>query len=369
MAQMSEGYVPGSAYFDFRQMREADTQSQQKTQLQNLDIARQQMEQAEAQRNLPLLEQQRRLKMGDVGGQLAKQPDVLSREAAMAAGAAAPGRVSSDIEGLDLESQAKVRAAKLKQQVDEMDVVARALDPVMTAAKRGDIRGANDTMEQAFDEMEKANVPGVAQWRLMPRDKALEQLQGHYNYAINNAPAIRERIKTEAAQKHAVELANIAARSREKVAAARIAAERPVNTTDAAGARLLEKYHKDPDSLTEANKLSLRAHLENVLLKNDPDLADRWEERAIRLIKIEKDQRFQQNKAMSPAETLEKIDSYIKAIRTKYMKDTLQFSYAKLYGKEPSPQPSPEQTPGTLIGKTPDGRNVYRTPDGKQVVQ
>ena len=53
MAQMNEGYVPGSAYFDFRKMREADTQQQQKTQLQNLDIARQQMEQTEAQPNLP----------------------------------------------------------------------------------------------------------------------------------------------------------------------------------------------------------------------------------------------------------------------------------------------------------------------------
>src|SRR3990167_5365443 len=256
MAQMTGGYVPGSAYFDFRQMREADTQRQQKTQLQNLDIARQQMEQAEARRNLPLLEQQRQLKMGEVGGKLAQQPDVLSREAALTHAAAAPGRVAADIEGLDLESQAKVRAAKLKQQADEMDIVARTLDPVMTAANKGDMRGANDAMEKAFGEMEKACVPGVAQWRLMPRDQALKQLQGHYNHAINNAPAIRERIKTEASQKHAVELANIAARSREKVAAARTAAERPVNTTDAAGARLLEKYNKDPDSLTDANKLS-----------------------------------------------------------------------------------------------------------------
>src|SRR3990167_1825532 len=251
MAQMSEGYVPGSAYFDFRQMREADTQLQQKTQLQNLDIARQQMEQAEAQRNLPLLEQQRQLKMGDVGGQLARQPDVLSREAALAGAAATPGRVAADIEGLDLESQAKVRTGKLKQQADEMDTVARALDPVMAAANKGDIRRANDAMEQAFDDMEKAGVPNVAQWRLIQRDQALKQLQGHYNHAVNNAPAIRERIKTEAAQKHAVELANIAAKSREKAAAARTAAERPVNTTDAAGARLLEKYHKDPNPLTE----------------------------------------------------------------------------------------------------------------------
>src|SRR3990167_6166950 len=201
MAQMTGGYVPGSAYFDFRQMREADTQSQQRTQLQNLDIVRRQMEQAEMQRNLPLLEQQRQLKMGDVGGQLARQPDVLSREAALTGASAAPGRVAADIEGLDLESQAKVRTGKLKQQADEMDTVARALDPVMVAASRGDIRRANDAMEQAFDDMEKAGVPGVAQWRLMPRDQALKQLQGHYNHAINNAPAIRERIKTEAAQK------------------------------------------------------------------------------------------------------------------------------------------------------------------------
>ena len=274
MAQMTGGYVPGSAYFDFRQMREADTQSQQRTQLQNLDIARRQMEQAEMQRNLPLLEQQRQLKMGDVGGQLARQPDVLSREAALTGASAAPGRVAADIEGLDLESQAKVRTGKLKQQADEMDTVARALDPVMVAASRGDIRRANDAMEQAFDDMEKAGVPGVAQWRLMPRDQALKQLQGHYNHAINNAPTIRERIKAEAAQKHAMDLERERSRSREKTAAARAGTQDRPGSLPAVAARILLKYGKDEDSLTDSEAAIVQQHFATTFTRGEEAILD-----------------------------------------------------------------------------------------------
>ena len=284
----------------------------------------------------PLLDQKRALEMGNVGGQLQRQPDVVAREAALAA--AANKRVPLEIEGLDLAAQAKVRHEKLGKQADDMDLAIRAFEPVINASGKADYKGLTEAWDEAFKTLEDAGH-NMSQFRTMPLDQRLQKAKGIYQQAVNNAPTIRERIKAEQAHLRAKEIEEIRSRRAEKVAQTRAEArDQAAKTTEAAGAALLQKYHKDPKSLTDANKQALRMHLENKLVQLDPDLLERFESRAMSLLKA-------MGMPKQSKEALEKVEQIAQQIRDRHMKGALQGAYPDLYGTAPA------KAAGTPVGQ------------------
>jgi hypothetical protein len=327
----SGGPIPGFEAFttpiQVQEMQRAQRMAEMQEQQRRMQLQQQTADQ-------PLLNQQRLLQQGNVAGQIQRQPDELAREAALAG--AARQRTPIEIEGLDLAAQTKVRHEKLGKQADDMDLAIRAFEPVINAAGKTDFAGQNEAWEGAFKMLEDAGH-NMAQLKTMPRDQALQKIKGIYNQAVNNAPTIRERIKAEQAHQRALAIEKERARSREKVAETRAEArEQGVKTTEAVGARLLEQYHKDPSKLTEANKQALRIHLENGLIRLDPDIQDRWDERATRLARGDKQERARTNKPLTNDEFIAAIDEYAKKLRDRHMRDVLSVSYPDLFGRTPS---------------------------------
>ena len=304
-------------------------------QLQEMQRAQRMAEMQEQQRRMqttqmtsdqPLLDQKRALEMGNVGGQLQRQPDVVAREAALAA--AANKRVPLEIEGLDLAAQAKVRHEKLGKQADDMDLAIRAFEPVIQSAGKADYKGQTEAWDEAFKTLEGAGH-NMAQFRQLPLDQRLKKAQGIYQQAVNTAPSIRERIKAEQTHVRAMELERERTRRAEKVAQTRAEAREGVSkTTEAAGAALLQKYHKDPSTLTDANKQALRVHLENSLMRQDPDLQDNWDMAAMQMVKQDREL-----KELAADERISRAEQYTKKIRDRYMRSTLGPAYPDLYGQ------------------------------------
>ena len=320
----SGGPIPGFEAFttpmQLQEMQRAQRMAEMQEQQRRMQLNQQTADQ-------PLLDQKRALEQGNVAGQIQRQPDVVAREAALAT--AANRRVPIEIEGLDLKAQADVRHQKLGKQADDMDLAIRAFEPVINASGKADYEGIKSAWEDAFKTLEDAGH-NMAQFRQMPLDQRLQKAKGIYQQAVNNAPTIRERIKAEQAHIRAKEIEEIRARSRERVAAQRAEArDKPVNTTEAVGARLLDQYQKDPNKLTDANKQALRLHLENSLIRLDPDLPDRFEERAMRMLKI-------MGLPKNSKDALDQIEKLSQQIRDRHMKEALQGSYPGLYEKTPS---------------------------------
>ena len=346
----SGGPIPGFEAFttpmQLQEMQRAQRMAEMQEQQQRMQLNQQTADQ-------PLLEQKRVLEQGNVAGQIQRQPDVAAREAALAA--AANKRVPIEIEGLDLKAQTEVRHQKLGKQADDMDLAIRAFEPVINAAGEADFAGQNEAWESAFKTLEDAGH-NMSQLRTMPRDQALQKIKGIYQQAVNNAPTIRERIKAEQAHQRAFEIERERTRRALDVAAKRAEArEGAVKTTEAAGARLLDQYHKDPTKLTDANKQALRVHLENKLMQLDPDLDDRLDERATRLARGDKQARASADKPMSSDEFINKISEYFKKLKDRYMRDTLSASYPDLYGQKPGGQPT-----GKPAGEVLDYTDVRR---------
>ena len=327
-------------------------------QLQEMQRAQRMAEMAEQQKRMqtsqmtadqPLLEQKRALEMGNVGGQMARQPDELARQAALAT--AARQRTPIEIEGLDLKAQAEVRHQKLGKQADDMDLAIRAFEPVINAAGKADFAGQNEAWESAFKTLEDAGH-NMSQLKTMPRDQALQKVKGIYQQAINNAPTIRERIKAEQAHIRAKEIEEIRARRAIKVAETRREArEGSAKTTEAAGAQLLQRYHADPSKLTEANKQALRLHLENKLIQLDDELLDKFDTRAASLLKT-------MGMPKNSKEALDKIDELAQVLRDKHMKAALQGAYPDLYGAAPAKPTA--QPAGKPAGQVIDYTDVRR---------
>ena len=334
----SGGPIPGFEAFtipmQLQEMQRAQRMAAMQEQQRRMQLNQQTADQ-------PLLDQRRALEQGNVAGQIQRQPDVVAREAALAA--AANKRVPVEIEGLDLAAQTKVRHEKLGKQADDMDLAIRAFEPVINATGKADYAGQKEAWDAAFTMLEEAGH-NMSQLRTMPRDQALAKIKGIYQQAVNNAPTIRERIKAEQAHARALEIERERSRRAERVAQTRAEArDQAVKTTEAAGARLLEQYHKDPSKLTAANKQALRLHLENSLIRLDPDLPDRFEERAMRMLKI-------MGLPKNSKEALDQIEKLSQTIRERHMKETLQGSYPDLYG-EPAPKPA-GQPAGKVIDFT-----------------
>jgi hypothetical protein len=184
----------------------------------------------------------------------------------------------------------------------------------------------------------------------MPRDQALKKIQGIYQQAVNNAPTIRERIKAEQAHARAMEIEKERSKRAEKVAQTRAEArDQAAKTTEAAGAALLQKYHKDPSTLTDANKQALRLHLENSLIRLDPELSDKFESRAMSLLKA-------MGMPKNSKDALDQIEKISQQIRDRHMAEVLSGAYPDLYGKV---APKAAGTPvGKPVGKVIDFADV-----------
>ena len=146
---------------------------------------------------------------------------------------------------LSLEAQAKQRALNMKTTADEMDTIMQAFSPVIKSAKTADYAGTNESWEAAFKHLEKAGYD-TSQYRMMPRDKLLSTIKEQYEYAVNNVPAIRERIKADEAQSRLMERVRSENRSRERAAAARTAStfSKPAKRQEELATKYLEEYGK-----------------------------------------------------------------------------------------------------------------------------
>ena len=270
----------GEGYYGEQELAQKAQQGDLQSQLLNLNIARERAAQQEMAAGAPLRAQQRQLQMGDVAGQIARQPDVLSREAALAAGAAQPGRLSNEVSALDLEAEGKVRRGRLAKTADEMDIHIQGFEPVLHAMKSQDYTAQNEAWNNYFDLLDKNGID-TRSLRVTPRDKLIPQLSQKYNEAVNNAPTIRERIKADQVLERQIKLEEqhrktIMAAARERATAL---AQRDPTQLSAATSRSLEKYRKDPSTMTDQEKQLARDYFEGTLSKQDQiDYEMAWEE-------------------------------------------------------------------------------------------
>ena len=257
-----------SGYYDMKNVEQAAAQQAMKSQLMNLDIAREQAAQQEQQAGAPLRAEQRALQMGQVQGQRQQLPFIQERELALARAAADPQRLLQDVESGNLDSEAKVRAGKMKKTADEMDLHIQGFEPVLSATKAGNYEAQNSAWDSYFDLLDKNGID-TREMRVTPRNQLLPGLTQKYQEALNTAPTIRERIKADQAHKRRLE--EIAAQERDRVAAARerAAAERPVNSPNAVVSRIMDKYRKDPTTLNNTERDTLRDWYENNLTGAD----------------------------------------------------------------------------------------------------
>ena len=271
MAELFPSMMPAEILKGYYGMQDVMNNSEQgalKSQLMNLDIARERASQQEMQAGAPLREQQRGFQMEQVQGQRQQLPYIQERELALAKAARDPSRLAAEIDSGNLQAAANQRTLQMKKTADEMDAHVQGFGPVLEAMGRMDYEEQNSAWESYFKLLDRNGVD-TRQMRVTPRDQLVPQLGQQYNQALNTAPAIRERIKADEA--HMRRLEEIAAMERARAAAARerIIADKPVNSQGARAARLQEKYDKDPASLNTSEKDDLRDYLESNLSKTD----------------------------------------------------------------------------------------------------
>ena len=275
MAQLFPSMMPAELLKGYYGMQDVINQSEQgglKSQLMNLDIAREQAAQKEMAAGAPLREQQRQLQLGDVQGQLARQPNVQAREAALARGGAE--QAPAEVRARGLEMDLRQRVARSSQTALDMDQYAQAFGPVIEAAGSasgtGNYEAMNEAWESAFSTLDKLGHD-TSKMRQTPRDKLLAQVGQKYNEAVNTAPALREQIKAH--QAHLYKLEEEAERRKTLVDQAReratAAATREPTQLSAATSRSLEKYRKDPTTMTPQEQQLTRDYFENKMSDQD----------------------------------------------------------------------------------------------------
>ena len=320
----------------YRGMQDADAMRQQAMAMQELQRQQQEIQLQEAQANVPLKGLERDLAVGAARGGLQRQPHELARAHALAEGAA--GRVGTENLVATQDLEAKQRSNAMKKQADEMELFTQAFGPLMEATAAGDFTAANDAWQTGFDLLEKHNAPGLAQLKSIPRKQLLPQLRKQYQQALTTAPMLRQRWKDDHDHRQAMELERERTKRAQSVARTRTGADRPVNTTDAAGARLLEKYNKDPNSLTQENRETLRVHLENQVIRLNPDMQESWDDNAMRMIRVERQERSAAGKPMPAAEFASKLSEYSNEFRKQHMKRVLGSAYPRLYNVVTRPE-------------------------------
>lgn len=338
---MAELFPPWEAHARYQGLMNRNDQNEVETAglRQQQEVQKRAMEATQAQ--LPVVEQQRELALSQGRGALQRQPDLNTRLGAEAQAAAAPGRIASDREGADMASQALVRQGRMREQADQMDTFTQAFDPIMTAQKEGDYAGMNSAWDSFFETMEKHKTPGVDKWRLTPRDQLFNQLQPRYTQTLNTVPVLREKIKLEDAQSHAKELAEINARSREKVANTRSAGGQPPKTMQAMFTQIMGRVNSNDPAISanvsDADRSFAQGYLEGDLTEAEQARLDSF---------------------YSEKSRLGYLDSRKAEIATKY---------PKLYGKKAAATLPPGIPAGSkIVGSTTDGQDVWLTPDGKQ---
>ena len=197
-------------------------------------------------------------------GQIQRQPDVNTLEASRAGAAAQPGRMADEATAGDLESEGKVRIARMKKEADHAETFIQAFEPVLRGVPSMNYEAANEAWEDAFSQMEKAGYD-TSKYKVMDRGQLLPKIKEKYTQSVNTVAATRERIKLNEA--HQRRLVEIAAQERARIAAARerLAAEKPVNSPPAVIARIMDKHRKDSKSLNDDERNKLRDWYENNL--------------------------------------------------------------------------------------------------------
>lgn len=354
--QMDLVSAPYRGYQEANMLGERAMQEAAASRLAQLRNEQQQLAIDETRANLPLKAVERDVAMGGAQGALARQPYEVSRQLELAQGGAR--RAPAENVVLDQDVDTKQRLNALKKQADEMDLFVQAFGPLMEATAAGNFAAANDAWQSGFDLLEKNNIPQLAQLKSVPREQLLPNLRQKYQQALQTAPVLRKKWEDDRNHQQALEIERERTKRAQSVASTRTGADRPVNTTDAAGARLLEKYNKDPNSLTQENRETLRVHLENSVIRLDPDIQDDWAENARRLLKEERLERTAARNPMSTAEYAKKLSQYTHIFRQEHMKRVLGSAYPKLYNPVERPGAGGEER------RTLNGKNYIKR-DGK----
>jgi hypothetical protein len=141
-----------------------------------------------------------------------------------------------------------------------------------------DYEASNAAWEGAFKKMEASGYD-TSKYKTMDRSKLLPEIQKQYEYSVNNASAIRHRVKEDEELQRKIKLEaerrkTLIDQQRERATAA----TKPVNSPTAAVGRIIEKYNKDSKSLNDTERNTLRAWYEGNLSKQDEiDYEMAWE--------------------------------------------------------------------------------------------
>ena len=274
MAELFPSMMPAEILKGYYGMQDVINQSEQgglKSQLMNLDVAREQAAQQELQAGAPLREQQRGLQMEQVQGQRQQLPFTQQRDLALAKAAADPKRLATEIESGNLKAATDQRTQQMRKTADEMDSLVQGFGPVLEAMGRNDYEEQNSAWESFF-KLQERNGVDTREMRVTPRDQLIPQLGQQYNQALNTAPAIRERIKADEA--HMRKLEEIAAAERARAAAAReraLATNKPVNSMPAVVSRIMDQYTKDPSGITKEQASTAIEWIESNMSQSERD--------------------------------------------------------------------------------------------------
>jgi hypothetical protein len=309
---------------EYRTGQEQMLQEALRSRLMNLENERAAHLLQQQQLDVPLLDLRRQAAMGEQQGIIQRQPFETSRATDLARGAAAPGRIESDIRTGDLESQRKVRTEELSKQGDEMDLFIRAFQPVLNKTDIGDFRGGEEAWTLAFDMLERNKIPGVEQWKGMPREQLLPVIKQMYQQAVDTAPIIRARIKDERDHQQALELQKLVNAGREAAAKAARDADGP-KTPNAVIARAMEKYRNNPASVNTEEQGLVREYIETNFARYDEENNGRLWNQAGAMVARSDEQAGRDRKGRA-----ERIRKQYEILRGNY----LQQNHPSLYKRE-----------------------------------
>jgi len=113
--------------------------------------------------------------------------------------------------------------------------------------------------------------------KLTPRDQLFKQLSPQYTKAMNTAPVLRERIKLEDAQAHAMELERERQRGRLAAVKAKVDDEKDPNTPNAVVARLMKKMGYG-EELIPTQQSIVKSHVETNFSRYEPEMQTKFKD-------------------------------------------------------------------------------------------
>lgn len=306
-----------------QQLEAAKAQQAQEQQARAMELQRSQL-------NMPVEAMQRQATMGQLGGQIERQPFANSAALQEAQNQANPDYQKSKFAVMLRENQDKLKDSDLKRFQEEMGHAVSAFGPMMDAFRIGDLTGVRDEYKNGLDYLKNAGVdiskfkdtPGAVD----PQGNGIAKAKSLYQQAVMNAPTVRKILETRTAHENELEKIRLQNASHEKIAETRAAAvaDKPVTSPKAVVAKVMDKYTKDPSSLSPEESGILRDDLEkNYAVYNHDGNDQLW-------TSAEKAVREEEKKSGTTVGHGTKVrDKYYSLLRSEIKKN-----YPTLYGKQ-----------------------------------